>query len=70
MGISPLLLISDLGRPERFVNMLRVFKPTSPMSVGTWILSTYAPAAGVAAGWQLLGFPGPRWACRRRRSRP
>ncbi len=60
VGVSPLLLISDLGRPERFVNMLRVFKPTSPMSVGTWILSTYAPAAGVAAGWQLLGFPGPR----------
>jgi formate-dependent nitrite reductase membrane component NrfD len=36
-------LIKDLGRPERFVNMLRVFKPTSPMSVGTWILSAYAP---------------------------
>jgi formate-dependent nitrite reductase membrane component NrfD len=36
-------LIKDLGRPERFVSMLRVFKPTSPMSVGTWILSAYAP---------------------------
>ncbi len=59
-GISPVLLISDLGRPERFINMLRVFKPTSPMSVGTWILSAYGPAAGVAAGWQLLGVPGPR----------
>jgi hypothetical protein len=60
VAISPVLLISDLGRPERFVNMLRVFKPTSPMSVGTWILSTYGPAAGVAAGWQLLGLPGRR----------
>jgi hypothetical protein len=60
VAISPVLLISDLGRPERFVNMLRVFKPTSPMSVGTWILSTYGPAAGIAAGWQLLGFPGRR----------
>jgi formate-dependent nitrite reductase membrane component NrfD len=36
-------LIKDLGRPARFVNMLRVLKPTSPMSVGTWILSAYAP---------------------------
>jgi formate-dependent nitrite reductase membrane component NrfD len=41
--ISFVALIKDLGRPERFVNMLRVFKPTSPMSVGTWILSAYAP---------------------------
>jgi hypothetical protein len=60
VAISPVLLISDLGRPERFFNMLRVFKPTSPMSVGTWILSAYGPAAGVAAGWQLLGLPGRR----------
>src|SRR5436309_903215 len=36
---SPLLLISDLGRPERFLNMLRVFKLTSPMSVGSWVVS-------------------------------
>ena len=36
--VSPPLLISDLGRPERFLNMLRVFKVTSPMSVGSWIL--------------------------------
>ncbi|HEV8462923.1 MAG TPA: NrfD/PsrC family molybdoenzyme membrane anchor subunit, partial [Gaiellaceae bacterium] len=37
-AVSPLLLVSDLGRPERFLNMLRVFKVTSPMSVGSWIL--------------------------------
>src|SRR5262245_26342281 len=36
--ISPALLISDLGRPERFLSMLRVFKPQSPMSVGVWTL--------------------------------
>ena len=36
--ISPALLISDLGRPSRFLNMLRVFKPQSPMSVGVWTL--------------------------------
>ena len=35
----PALLVADLGRPSRFVNMLRVFKPTSPMSVGSWILT-------------------------------
>src|SRR5213594_4317836 len=36
--ISPALLISDLGRPSRFLNMLRVFKPQSAMSVGVWTL--------------------------------
>ncbi|PMR62726.1 polysulfide reductase [Verrucosispora sp. ts21] len=43
------LLVKDLGRPERFHHMLRVAKPTSPMSVGTWILAAYGPAAGLAA---------------------
>lgn len=33
------LLVIDLGRPERFLNMLRVFRPTSPMSMGSWILA-------------------------------
>jgi DMSO reductase anchor subunit len=57
--VSPALLISDLGRPERFYNMLRVFKPTSPMSVGAWILSSFGPAAGIATVSELLGiFPG------------
>ena len=36
-------LVADLGRPERFHHMLRVAKPTSPMSVGTWILTAYGP---------------------------
>ena len=57
-AISPVLLISDLGKPARFLNMLRVFKPTSPMSVGTWILSSFGPAAGLAATSDVLGiFP-------------
>ena len=57
-AVSPALLISDLGRPERFYNMLRVLKPTSPMSVGTWILSSFGPAAGIATASELLGvFP-------------
>jgi hypothetical protein len=56
--ISPVLLISDLGRPERFYNMLRVFKPTSPMNLGTWILTAFGSAIGVAASSDVLGvFP-------------
>ncbi|MEU5949044.1 NrfD/PsrC family molybdoenzyme membrane anchor subunit [Micromonospora sp. NPDC047465] len=46
---SAVFLVKDLGRPARFHHMLRVAKPTSPMSVGTWILSAYGPAAGIAA---------------------
>ena len=42
-------LILDLGRPERFLHMLRVFKPQSPMSVGVWILSAFGTATGAAA---------------------
>jgi formate-dependent nitrite reductase membrane component NrfD len=42
-------LVHDLGKPSRFLNMLRVAKPTSPMSVGTWILSGFGPLIGVAA---------------------
>ncbi len=48
-GLSTYLLIDDLGRPERFLNMLRVFKLTSPMSMGSWILSAFSGAAGAAA---------------------
>jgi formate-dependent nitrite reductase membrane component NrfD len=47
--VSPPLLISDLGKPSRFLNMLRMFKVTSPMSVGSWILSGFGTATGVAA---------------------
>ena len=49
LGASTYFLIIDLGRPERFHHMLRVAKPTSPMSMGTWILSAFGAAAGVAA---------------------
>ena len=47
-------LVHDLGRPERFVNMLRVAKPTSPMSVGTWILTFYGPMAGIAGAAEVV----------------
>lgn len=36
---SSVLLIQDLGRPTRFLNMLRVFRPTSPMNMGAWVLA-------------------------------
>ncbi len=58
--ISPVLLISDLGRPILFINMLRVFKHRSPMSMGSWILSalgaTSFPTAALVElyHWQLL----------------
>jgi hypothetical protein len=48
-AVSPLLLIADLGRPERFLNMLRVFKVTSPMSVGSWILAVSSTASSLSA---------------------
>ncbi|MEU8349682.1 MULTISPECIES: NrfD/PsrC family molybdoenzyme membrane anchor subunit [unclassified Streptomyces] len=55
ISLSTAALIHDLGRPERFANMLRVIKPTSPMSVGSWLLAGYGPAAGAAAGSALTG---------------
>ena len=47
--LSAPLLMSDLGRPERFLNMLRVFKPQSPMSVGVWTLTGFGGASTAAA---------------------
>jgi len=51
---SVVLLIDDLGRPERFLHMLRVFKPTSPLSVGSYILSPFSAFTSAAAGVRLL----------------
>ncbi|HSC27991.1 MAG TPA: NrfD/PsrC family molybdoenzyme membrane anchor subunit, partial [Vicinamibacterales bacterium] len=51
---SPPLLISDLGRPDRFLNMLRVFKIQSPMSVGAWTLVAFSNSAGAAAFADLV----------------
>lgn len=48
-------LILDLGRPERFLNMLRVFRPTSPMSVGSFVLAAEAPLAAGSAALALAG---------------
>jgi formate-dependent nitrite reductase membrane component NrfD len=50
--ISPLMLILDLGRPTRFHHMLRVFKVSSPLSVGTWILLAFGLTSGAQAARQ------------------
>jgi formate-dependent nitrite reductase membrane component NrfD len=55
ISLSMVALVHDLGRPLRFVNMLRVLKVTSPMSVGTWILSGYTPMALAAAAAAMTG---------------
>ena len=55
ISLSTAALVHDLGRPGRFVNMLRVFKPSSPMSVGSWLLAGYGPVAGAAAVSEVTG---------------
>ncbi|MFZ0971078.1 MAG: NrfD/PsrC family molybdoenzyme membrane anchor subunit [Solirubrobacteraceae bacterium] len=58
IGVSPALLTSDLGRPLRFLNMLRMFKVTSPMSVGSWILTASGATTALAAASVWTGrFP-------------
>jgi formate-dependent nitrite reductase membrane component NrfD len=68
-GIGSALLIHDLGRKGRFLFMLRVFRATSPMSIGSWVLALATPLSGASAtlggrlGWLaglgagLLGLP-------------
>ena len=52
---APVLLIMDLGRPARFLNMLRIFKPRSPMSMGAWCLVGFSTLEAAAVGLDLLG---------------
>ncbi len=73
--LSSGLLIADLGRPARFLNMLRVFKPQSAMSVGAWVLASFGTFAGASAfaqwladfteirGIQVLGDAAEGFAC-------
>lgn len=56
---SPPLLISDLGRPERFLNMLRLVKATSPMSIGSWVLAAFGASTGAAAAGEFVGLARP-----------
>lgn len=53
-AVSAPLLISDLGRPERFLYMLRVFKVRSPMSVGAWTVAVFGGAATWSAAAPLV----------------
>src|SRR5580704_15059928 len=57
-SICPALLIADLGRPLRFLNMLRVFKWRSAMSMGSWILSAFGGAAFLALATSELTLYG------------
>jgi formate-dependent nitrite reductase membrane component NrfD len=52
-AVSPLLLIGDLHRPGRWYNMLRVFRPTSAMSIGSWTLSAFGTLSGLTAAGQV-----------------
>jgi Polysulphide reductase, NrfD len=52
------LLVLDLGDPLRFHHMLRVFKPSSPMSLGTWCLTVFSLPLTAAAGFSLLAVLG------------
>jgi len=56
--ISAPLLIAELGRPAKFLNMLRVFKLRSAMSVGAWTLSGFSSAVGLAVGCHELILAG------------
>ena len=55
IAVSGVALVADLGRPERFLNMLRMIKPSSPMSVGTWVITAFGGAAGAAAASAVTG---------------
>jgi formate-dependent nitrite reductase membrane component NrfD len=61
--LSAVLLIYDLHTPKRFYNMLRIAKPTSPMSIGTWILMSFSSFACLGAAAQFLSdrVPGLGW---------
>src|SRR5438309_4138738 len=54
----PPLLIADLGRPDRFHHMLRIFKPHSPMNMGAWALTAFSGPATLLA---LAEFAALRW---------
>ena len=58
--LGAVALVKDLGRPERFVNMMRTIKLTSPMSLGSWILSAFSVGIGVAAVSEIDRMTGER----------
>lgn len=60
MIVAPALLIKDLGRPRKFLNMMRIFKLKSPMSMGTWGIAGFGLFAAVSALLELLPFAALR----------
>lgn len=60
LGVGTAALIEDLGRPERFLNMMRTVKPTSPMSLGSWILTAFGVGAGMAGAAEFDRFTGEK----------
>ena len=64
--IGSALLVYDLHTPQRFYNMLRVAKKTSPMSIGTWILMSFSAFAGIGGIGQIVSELKPRWRWPRR----
>ncbi|TJY71367.1 nitrite reductase [Arthrobacter sp. CAU 1506] len=60
VGIGAAALVADLGRPERFLNMLRTIKPTSPMSLGSWILTAFSAGVGISAASEIDRMTGSR----------
>ncbi|MFJ4207855.1 NrfD/PsrC family molybdoenzyme membrane anchor subunit [Paenarthrobacter sp. NPDC089675] len=60
VSVGAVALVKDLGRPERFLNMLRTFKVTSPMSVGSWILSAFSAGTAVTAVAEIDRMTGSR----------
>ena len=60
VSLGAVALVMDLGRPERFVNMMRTVKLTSPMSIGSWILSSFSAGIGVAAVSEVDRMTGER----------
>jgi hypothetical protein len=60
VSLGAVALVKDLGRPERFLNMLRTFKVTSPMSVGSWILSAFSAGTAVSAVAEIDRLSGTR----------
>jgi formate-dependent nitrite reductase membrane component NrfD len=65
---SPVFLIADLHTPQRWYNMMRIFRPTSPMSIGSWTLAAFGTLSGLTALGQLwedlTGSPRGRWLAR------
>ncbi|MFF2244395.1 NrfD/PsrC family molybdoenzyme membrane anchor subunit [Arthrobacter sp. NPDC058130] len=60
VSLGAVALVKDLGRPERFLNMLRTFKVTSPMSVGSWTLSAFSAGTAVSAMAEIDRMSGAR----------